>query len=518
MTVTYPSRRRLTPVLVGVTLAFALLLLTARPHYVPAASSYVKSATASIYQSVTKPAHTYITGKLDPETPHSHKNSTYDAGDRVGPGASVNPHTAAAAAEFDDPDAPTELDGWMFHEDPDMHEILVPPVAESHYTISSLSGEYGKYFDLDFRGRRGINPNIIPHPSFDDKWILVALQDSLWGDEIQSAFKAEMVCLASFVDGTLRCDDHPTTLPIRSTRSDNCDLPGDKIAGLVALSLGPHDARVFFGPENPYILYGSLSTHHNVCLGQWIQDFRMLVEWGPFLTIDVDYGVAKDLQRPPPMRPIEKNYFVFWSPDGRMFAHYDLEPRRAFAQIDLEGRAGRNLALRTRDHDARCWARWEAETPWANGTHQATNSLSVTLCKRSEEGCAEREENTFIMHIFQKKLSYAGHAYYLPYVMLFRRSPPFALYAITAKPFWIQGQRAAGEELEEEELEKLGWFEKPREHHEMMYVTSMNWKEKDKKYHGFLDDAVFLGFGREDRVTSAMDVLAGELIGELVMC
>ena len=43
----------------------------------------------------------------------------------------------------------------------------------------------------------------------------------------------------------------------------------------LSLSIGPHDARVFYGPEAPFTVYGSNSGF--TCFGQWIQDIRVLV-------------------------------------------------------------------------------------------------------------------------------------------------------------------------------------------------------------------------------------------------
>ena len=38
------------------------------------------------------------------------------------------------------------------------------------------------------------------------------------------------------------------------------------------------------------------------------------------------------------------------------------------------------------------------------------------------------------------------------------------------------------------------------------------------KYHGFLDDVVFLAFGIEDERTAGIDVRAGDLVRGLGMC
>src|SRR4030088_1531331 len=78
----------------------------------------------------------------------------------------------------------------------------------------------------------------------------------------------------------------------------------------VSLSIGPHDARVFYGPSTPYAIYGSNSQY--TCYGLWMQDFTVLMDW-PFEFYDPrQFRVATELQRPELYSPVEKNYFVFW--------------------------------------------------------------------------------------------------------------------------------------------------------------------------------------------------------------
>jgi hypothetical protein len=58
----------------------------------------------------------------------------------------------------------------------------------------------------------------------------------------------------------------------------------------------------------------------------------------------------------------------------------------------------------------------------------------------------------------------------------------------------------------------------PEGHTEMFYMTSMSWKRHDQKYHGYLDDVMFLAFGIEDTRAGAIDVLAGDLLQDLAYC
>jgi hypothetical protein len=354
------------------------------------------------------------------------------------------------------------------------------------------------------------------------------------------------------------------------------------MVGMVALSVGAHDPRVFFGPENPYIVYGSLSNYDNtVCLGQWIQDFRVLVEWGPFIGPWIDFGISQELARPPPTSPIEKNYFVFWDSQNVMYTHYDLAHQRSFARVlNAQGEVGLDLGnvsqlnnetlarqnnltstdvelyTKSADSDAKCWKHWMESAPLLSEAHihQATNSLSVTLCSPKEvgeENCTVSDENTFLMHIFQAKTIDPkvnhGEQTYDPYVLLMKRSAPFGIHAVSRLPLrFVEPTKEEQEKrrLANEKLYPLHSRQQRREmtHHEqknstsqrlrrdegsdaqreesreLLYVTSMNWKEKDKNYHGFIDDVIFIGFGRSDRENSMVDVTPRELIGELLMC
>jgi hypothetical protein len=53
---------------------------------------------------------------------------------------------------------------------------------------------------------------------------------------------------------------------------------------------------------------------------------------------------------------------------------------------------------------------------------------------------------------------------------------------------------------------------------EMVYVTSMNWKEQGRNYVGYLDDVLMLGFGIEDERSAVMDVMAGDLLKDFWLC
>lgn len=383
----------------------------------------------------------------------------------------------------------------------------VDPFA-THNEVFSVSTQDKKFFYIKFGDQKAMNPNIIPHPLRENTWIIVAQKYKSALD--QQIWFSELVCSATFRDdGTLACDETkdgpPSTLPIAATFGDKCE--GD--LSYFALNVGPHDARVFFGPRAPYALYGSQSAF--TCFGQWVQDFRMLFPWGLDMSQENRFRLGTELQRPPPEQPlqrqylrVEKNWFLFWDRDDRVYAHYDVAPRRVFAALQENGAAGPDLAPLAGATDEKCLARHlPAVAPSLESLHQSTNSLAITLCRRADPSCEPSANNTFVFTLFQHKSFYDFHGVYEPYALLFRQRAPFEVYGVSQKPIWIHGRE-----------------QRPGEPHQsqMFYVVSMSWKTRGQKYHGYLDDVLFLAFGIEDENTAGIDVVAGDVLRGLELC
>lgn len=378
----------------------------------------------------------------------------------------------------------------------DNSKSLAETILPNHQMIFSTSTFDKKFFPIDFGGKEGANPNIIPHPTLENTWIVVA---QLVRSVAESSKRFEqIVCNAVFKDGGLRCLQPATTLPIALTTGRNCDGEFD----FFDFNDGPHDARVFYGPDKPYTVYGSNSDL--TCFGQWAQDFRKLVpDWGTDLTGSPEFHEGTELHRPAPYGAVEKNWFLFWDNTGQMYAHYDVTPKRVFAQVNQNGSVGADLAPAAAEADAKCFAKYLPKLPpKLESIHQATNSLKITMCKRADALCIANDDNTFILTIFQHKSFYSFHSVYEPYVMLFKQRAPFEAHAISRKPTWINGREIHME----------------RNTTDMFYVTSVTWKGRDRKYHGYLDDELFVGFGIEDKRSGGIDLLAGDLLANLGTC
>ena len=380
----------------------------------------------------------------------------------------------------------------------------------THRTIYSISNPSRKYFSLDFAPHMGSNPNIIPHPVLPSTWIIVAQQQR--SSVKNTVWFAELVCNAMFTadNSSLRClSPGPVTLPIAATSGDGCE--GD--LSYFSLNLGPHDARVFYGPRSPYALYGSQSGF--TCFGQWMQDLRVLVDWGFEMFVPQEWRKPTELQRPPPYRAVEKNWFVFWDFEGQAYAHYDIAPSRVFTPLSIDGSIGQDLALAAAAAgDTLCLAKFMPQ----GEIHQASNSLSITLCEREHQDCRPIEDNTFIMMLFQQKTLHGFHSVYEPYVMLFRQRAPFEIYAISKKPFWIHGRNQNVDPMIKRSSPSHGGEAGDPDESEMLYVTSLSWKSQGQKYHGYASDELFIAFGIEDAAAGGIDIRAVDLLPDLAYC
>ena len=383
----------------------------------------------------------------------------------------------------------------------------------THVELVSKITKGGEWFFIDFGDRASYNPNIIPHPEKKDTWFIVAQADKSQDDDI--VWFTELVCEATFKDDKLQCTRSPLILPIQSTVSTHCD--GD--LEFFNLTKGPHDARVFQGPDHPFVIYGSQSQYS--CFGLWIQDFRRLVDWSRTPDTSGKFFWPTELQRPRglPYRRLEKNWFLFWDNKGEMFLHHDIFPMRMFAKMHLDGKdkseglVGEDLAPLAAKSDAICMEKYmpHVDDSMPEFIHQATNSLAITLCKRSDPACRKTDENTYIFTVFQFK-SFYNHGVFEPYVMLFKQIAPFEVYGISSKPRWYRGRGEAGGSW----AAGIDWI--PKNSTQMVYTTSMNWKRKGLTYNGYLDDEVFLSFGVEDKRSFGIDVVAGDLIAGLNLC
>ena len=458
------------------------------------------------------------------------KESTLDNVEGVGPDIPIAEieQPQEPAAEFDSEWAlPGDDEEGSFNlpiPDPDQMMDEIPdglgPISDDEYD-SEYTPEYREIFSHSTRDRRFvhifadgtslINPNLLPHPTKYDMWIVVARHEQ--SHTIHST-EEMLTCTAGFFEDVLVCEEPPIPLKMAPSISGQCK---EELSD-VNLHYGPRDARVFHGPEAPYIIYGSQSQY--TCFGVWLQDARVLLE-----SFHMDSALAKfyreatELRRPGRWRAIEKNFFIFWDSEGKMYAHHDMWPQRAFAQLDIDGSVGPDLAPAASYRDQVCAAKYMPPVaPEQEWLQQATNALSITLCKRSDPNCHPNDHNTFNMHVFHIKSKYDGHAVYEPFALLFEQHPPFAIHAISQQPLWIHGREALTVESNSNQFFGKKESDIPEGHTERFYMTSISWKGHGQKYHGHIDDVMFLAFGIEDTRAGAIDALASDILQDLAFC
>lgn len=169
-------------------------------------------------------------------------------------------------------------------------------INQTHQLIRSISTPTGRYFPIRFDNLTAFNPSIIPHPTLNNTYIIVAQRRRVNPDGSEpsdtSIFNVEIGCNAQFlafssfsgssssspsfspfVQGygkpELRCATPPEVLPIAATLSGHNKCPPE--LGFMTWNVGPHDARVFWGPKRPFIIFGSNSKY--ACFGLFLQDF-----------------------------------------------------------------------------------------------------------------------------------------------------------------------------------------------------------------------------------------------------
>ena len=420
-------------------------------------------------------------------------------------GSTDSPAAAESSSPFSSSSpssTPVALQDDQFHINETLHRIV--------YSTSTLDR---KYFGIDWNTNGSYNPNILPHPTLQDQYVLVAQlqqnRDAWMGGSYA------MHCTASFVNEVLTCNEPPQPLPIDWTLDTSC--PADP-------NPGPQDPKIFHGPNSAFALYGSHSGFN--CHGMWIQDLQHLIpEFNVSSHVD-SFPSTTNIQRPAPYRDIEKNYFLFWDHENNTYVHHDISPERVYTSLSPNGAVGPNLALVTTGLDTPCLDTYMPKLNMRNETepgdisyetiHQATNSLSITLCNRADPSCQPSSANTFIMSIFNHKTFYSQHAEYFPYILLFQQTPPFAAHAISTKSIWVNGRSRLTNQT------PSPYYRMPDDvlpdHSELFFIVSMAWKSRDQSYHGYMDDELMIGFGIEDFLSAGIDVLAGDLLQDLGYC
>ncbi|KAL8773549.1 MAG: hypothetical protein Q9209_001654 [Squamulea sp. 1 TL-2023] len=344
--------------------------------------------------------------------------------------------------------------------------------------------------------------------------------------------------------GGMRCASAPINLNVPPTPAEQCfgkfltfvDVPGF------------HDPRIFWSGKGEPLMMNLLasSPRHP--------------SFGPLKS----YPTLTELTRNPPSTraSIEKNWFTFFTSNGESYIHYDLSHPtntsirgRTFAKLLGNGFTTTNL---TDPLELPCLINDDAQemdSARKGGTwHQATNSLRLILCNRSDPNCNSNDENTVFFAIIHRKfpnwltlpMRYERH------FMVWSATPLFNLLGISKHPILMANETASGWTESQNWSDDLDNGEKVSKfqslHHVNHHGNSTNatismepfggkgfwayftytvsiayaWgrgnEEVGDKNVGYLDDEVILAIGIDDKGQGFARAKAGDLVQCLRAC
>jgi hypothetical protein len=250
----------------------------------------------------------------------------------------------------------------------------------------------------------------------------------------------------------------------------------------------------------------------------------------------MSYPTLTELTRNPASDrfPIEKNWMYFFPGSGShsdAYLHYEISPHsgRSFAKILGAGLTTENL---TDPLEKPCLFDTPPDEPDANkkqgSWHQATNSLRLILCNRTDPSCTPTPQNTVFFAIIHRK---HPNALKLPlryerYFIVWSASPPFSMLAISQHPLLMANETPSGWSPAEIWDDVPGAVAAQRGYWAYFtYTVSIAYAwgraERDPpetKNEGYLDDEVLLGIGIDDAGQGYAKVPVLELLGCLRAC
>ena len=401
--------------------------------------------------------------------------------------------------------------------------------------------------------------------------------------------------------GGMRCATPVTTLSVPPTPAEHCE---GKFNSYVDIP-GFHDPRIFWsGRGEPLMMVNTqsalpstaspilfspliqadipplLDRSRYACFGLWLIDLRTLhPPLSRLLTVSPtrpslgplkSYASLTELTRNPPSTrsPIEKNWMLFFPSTGESYIHYDLSgPRsgRTFAKLLGNGLTTSNLTDPLEQPCLRNLDKEETDEKKKGGTwHQATNSLRLILCNRSdkdtEKGCKPTEQNTVFFALIHRKFPnfLKLPLRYERYFIVWSASPPFSMLGVSKHPLLMANETASGWTQSQnwdddptnrkhvtstkklQQAENIGAF-KNRDGGRVVvnatepyggkgywayftYTVSISYawgREGDEvgdKNVGYLDDEVVLGIGVDDKGQGFARVKARDLVACLRAC
>ncbi|KAI9823416.1 MAG: hypothetical protein M1832_002426 [Thelocarpon impressellum] len=398
------------------------------------------------------------------------------------------------------------------------------------------------------------NPTVISLPFWSENQYLIVSRIVTDGNHQQNVLCEADICLPSAsVDdeektcteadtghlgaaGGMRCVSDVITLSVPPTPAEQCD---GKFGTYVDIP-GFHDPRVFWsGKGEPLMMVNTQSRY--ACFGLWVTDLRTLHKplqimlasspVHPSLGPLMSYPSLTELTRNPATDrfPIEKNWMFFF-PGNEAYLHYEISPHggRSFAKLLGAGLTTSNL---TDPLEKPCLLDVSEDEPdqtrRGGSWHQATNSLQLVLCRRSDRDCEPNADNTVFFAVVHRK---HPNALKLPlryerYFIVWSAVPPFSMLGVSQHPVLMANETASGwsaaqnwADDEEALREKRGFWAYFTYTVSIGYAWGRPGDEAHTKNVGYLDDLVLLGIGIDDQGQGFATVPAGELLQCLRAC
>lgn len=249
----------------------------------------------------------------------------------------------------------------------------------------------------------------------------------------------------------------------------------------------------------------------------------------------MSYPHLTEITRNPPSSrgTIEKNW-MFFSTASSTYVHYDIGPSvRSFAKLLGGGLSTPNLTDPLEQPCLREGALVNKNEDLGGSWHQATNSLRLILCERSDGSCRSKPENTVFWSLIHHKHK---NVYHLPlryerYFVIWSSTPPFNMLAISSHPLLLANETAGGwtpAENWEDDAENAAMVENygfGKDNFAVFTYTvsiAYSWGRPDDqpqdKYTGFLDDEVIIGLGVDDEAQNYARVKVSELLQCMRVC
>ena len=244
---------------------------------------------------------------------------------------------------------------------------------------------------------------------------------------------------------------------------------------------------------------------------------------------------------------------LFFPPNGEAYVHYDLPPikpgkqGRTFAKLLGNGLTTANL---TDPLEQPCLQELTQEeepdkTKLGGTWHQATNSLRLILCNRSDSKCKASPANTVFFALVHRKFP---NVLKLPlryerFFIVWSGTPPFGMVGVSRHPILMANETAGG--WSDTQNWEDDFYPNSRSDHSLtttdQNAAKHNWggftytvsiayawgrqprrgssgDESEDMHVGYLDDDVVLGIGVDDAGSVFSRVKAGELVQCMRAC